>query len=99
MLADYEGMTINFDTCPECGKIAVVASDGKILCPYCEEKVTCPICSGGGYEFPGATVGMWSGMVKFEATPQPCWLCNGSGVVEKERAQKAEKEMTEYYSE
>lgn len=38
MLADYEGMTIDFDTCPECGKIAVVARDGKILCPYCEEQ-------------------------------------------------------------
>ena len=47
------------------------------------ELVDCPACNGQGTIYPGATVGMWAGLVPGpgDVTGQPCDLCGGSGEV------------------
>jgi len=49
-------------------------------------RVECPACGGQGVVYPGATVGMWTGLVPFTARPEPCDLCDGAGEVTAEEA-------------
>jgi DnaJ-class molecular chaperone len=52
--------------------------------------VDCPCCNGAGTTYPGATVGMWAGLVPFDATADRCDLCGGEGQVAAAAAQEYE---------
>jgi hypothetical protein len=45
--------------------------------------VDCPLCSGTGLLIPGATCGMWAGLVPWpdDITSEVCDLCDGDGEV------------------
>jgi hypothetical protein len=45
--------------------------------------VDCPLCSGSGLLFPGATCGMWAGLLPWpdDVTSELCDLCDGDGEV------------------
>jgi len=49
------------------------------------ETVDCPACLDGAV-YPGATCGMWSGLMAFTAKPERCDLCGGTGEVTPEAA-------------
>lgn len=53
--------------------------------------VECPACAGAGEIYPGATVGMWLGLVPWNAQPEPCELCGGTGEVSPEIAAEYEE--------
>lgn len=57
--------------------------------------VACPQCNGVGVIYPKATAGMWAGLVPFEADPEPCELCDGTGEVTAEDAAMYEAEQVE----
>ena len=50
--------------------------------------VECPQCAGTGLLFPGATCGMWAGIMRWPADVQAetCDLCDGAGEVTAEEA-------------
>ena len=50
--------------------------------------VECPQCAGTGLLFPGATCGMWAGLVPWPVDVQSacCDLCDGAGEVSSEEA-------------
>lgn len=54
--------------------------------------VECPACDGMGYVFPGATVGMWCGLVPWDTAlrAEPCALCEGAGLVDAHAAEEYE---------
>jgi len=76
-----EGLTPVF--CRRCGGTGVI----EVPAP---ETVECPACGGHGAVFPTATVGMWAGLVPFEAAPEKCDLCNGTGEVDPATANEYE---------
>ena len=57
------------------------------------ELADCPQCGGAGMLFPGATCGMWSGLVSWpdSVLPETCDLCDGSGQVPATLAQQYEE--------
>ena len=57
--------------------------------------VECPACGGQGVVYPGATVGMWYGLVPFTASPEVCDLCGGDGEVNPATAARWEAEQLE----
>ncbi|MBM3136527.1 MAG: hypothetical protein FJZ89_14850 [Chloroflexi bacterium] len=50
-----------------------------------QDMVDCPACLDGAV-YPGATCGMWSGLMAFTAKPEKCDLCGGTGEVTPEAA-------------
>ena len=59
------------------------------------ELVECPACAGQGQIYPGATVGMWAGLLAFDAKPEPCELCNGEGEITPDLAAEWENRQLE----
>lgn len=47
------------------------------------DPVTCPQCNGNGLLFPGATCGMWAGLMRWpdDIVAETCDLCDGAGEV------------------
>ncbi len=61
------------------------------------ELVECPACAGQGHIYPGATVGMWAGLVAFDAKPETCELCDGQGEITPDLAAEWESRQAEAF--
>jgi hypothetical protein len=61
------------------------------------EMVECPECGGTGMIFPGATCGMWAGLVTWPADVEgeSCGFCEGSGEVPADEAERHEQAVAD----
>ena len=59
------------------------------------EPADCPQCGGTGVLFPGATVGMWAGLVRWPDSVhgETCELCDGTGQVPTDLAEQYEASL------
>jgi len=84
--------------CPLCGEPAGRDRGGVWYCdckPESPDLVECPACAGQGAIYPGATCGMWAGLVEFDAQAETCELCGGEGEVTPDVAAEWEAQQLE----